>query len=110
VVHRSVLTHLRPAVYGDLLELTVRVELVQGTRGVRRTSIRRQGDGEPVAEVLTEWVWVRAADGRPALVPRELVEVAREATAETLRRHPAYLLDLRRASAAATNPRTLPSP
>ena len=110
VVHRSVLTYLRPAVYGDLLELTVRVELVQGTRGVRRTTIRRQGDGEPVAEVLTEWVWVRASDGRPALVPRELMEVAREATAETLRRHPGYLLDLRRASAAATSLRTPKAP
>src|SRR5437016_536298 len=53
VVYRSVLTYHRPAVYGDLLELTVRVELVQGTRGIRRTTIRRAADGEPVAEVLT---------------------------------------------------------
>ena len=105
VVHRSVLTHRRPAVYGDLLELTVRVELVQGTRGIRRTTIRRTSDGEPVAEVLTEWVWVRDSDGRPARVPRELVEAAREATAETLRRHPGYLADLRRA--AATPPGAL---
>lgn len=99
VVHRSVLTHLRPAVYGDLLELTVRVEFVQGTRGIRRTSIKRAADGEPVAEVLTEWVWVRP-DGRPARVPGELVEVAREPTAETLRRNPSYLAELRRASAS----------
>ena len=99
VVHRSVLTYLRPAVYGDLLELTVRVELVQGTRGIRRTTIRRAGDGERVAEVLTEWVWVRDRDGRPTRVPPELVEAAREATAGTLRRHPGYLTDLRRAAA-----------
>jgi acyl-CoA thioester hydrolase len=99
VVHRSVVTHQRPAVYGDLLELTVRVEYVRGTRGIRRTSIAR--DGEPLAEVLTEWVWVRSENGRPARVPEELVEVAREATTETLRRHPGYLEDLRRASATA---------
>jgi acyl-CoA thioesterase FadM len=77
----------------------VRVEYVRGTRGIRRTSIAR--DGEPLAEVLTEWVWVRSENGRPARVPEELVEVAREATAETLRRHPGYLEDLRRASATA---------
>ena len=98
VVHRTVATYHRPAVYGDLLELTVRVEFVRGTRGVRRTDIRRAEDGEPVAEVLTEWVWVRASDGRPARVPEELVQVARQATEETLRRHPRYLEDLRRAS------------
>ena len=101
VVHRSVITHHRAAVYGDLLELTVRVELVRGTRGIRRTTIKRAGDDEPVAEVLTEWVWVRASDGRPARVPDELVEIAREATAETLRRQPRYLDDLRRASATS---------
>ena len=96
VVHRSMVTYHRPAVYGDLLELTVRVELVRGTRGIRRTTIQR--DGDLVADVLTEWVWVRASDGRPARVPEELVEIAREATAETLRRHPRYLEDLRRAA------------
>jgi acyl-CoA thioester hydrolase len=106
VVHRSVLTYHRPAVYGDLLELTVRVELVQGTRGIRRTTIKRAHDGRPVAEVLTEWVWVRTSDGRPTRVPDELVEVAREATAETLRRHPGYLGDLRRASATAPSSRS----
>jgi acyl-CoA thioester hydrolase len=106
VVHRSVLTYHRPAVYRDLLELTVRVELVQGTRGIRRTTIKRVRDGQTVAEVLTEWVWVRTSDGRPARVPGELVRVAREATAETLRRHPGYLADLRRASATAPSSRS----
>jgi acyl-CoA thioester hydrolase len=106
VVHRSVLTYQSPAVYGDLLELTVRVELVRGTRGIRRTTIKRAHDGRPVAEVLTEWVWVRTGDGRPTRVPDELAEVAREATAETLRRNPGYLADLRRASATAPSSRS----
>lgn len=94
VVHRNVLAHHRPAVYGDVLQLTVRVLLVQGTRGVRRTEICRQ-DSEPLASILTEWVWVRSSDGRPSLVPRSLVEVARPATAATLRDRPTLLRDLR---------------
>jgi acyl-CoA thioester hydrolase len=106
VIHRTVLSYHRPAFYGDLLELTVRVEFVRGTRGIRRTTINRARDGEPVAEVLTEWVWVRTSDGKPARVPEELVEVARNATAETLRRHPGYLDDLRHASAVAPRSRS----
>jgi acyl-CoA thioesterase FadM len=39
-----------------------------------------------MAEIFTEWVWVRASDGRPAPVPKELVELAAEATQATLRR------------------------
>lgn len=96
VVHRNLVTYHRPARYGDMLELTVRVELVQGTRGVRRTTIRAATDGTAVAEILTEWVWIRHPEGRPSLVPRELVQVAAPATEATLRRNPAFLSDLRR--------------
>jgi acyl-CoA thioester hydrolase len=84
VVRRSEITYHRPAVYGEEVELLVRVELVRGVRAVRRTLIRRASDGEPLAEVLTEWVWVRLTDGRPAPVPKELVELAAAATAATL--------------------------
>ena len=76
VIHRSQLTHHRPAVYGDEVEVSVRVEVLKGARGVRRTFIRRLSDGELLCEVLTEWAWVRVSDGRPARVPRELVELA----------------------------------
>lgn len=81
VIRRTDITYHRPAVYGDEVELTVQVELVKGVRGVRRTTIRRVGDGDLLAEVLTEWVWVRLSDGRPAPVPRELVELAAPANA-----------------------------
>ena len=89
VVRRTEITYHRPAVYGDQVELTVRVELVRGARGVRRTTITRVADRVLLAEVLTEWVWVRLRDGRPAPAPRELVELAAVATAQTLaqRRH-----------------------
>jgi len=84
VVRRHEVEYLRPARMGDELELTVRVELVRGVRGVRRTSIARVADGLAVAEVRSEWVWVRLSDGRPTRVPAELVEVAAPVTAETL--------------------------
>jgi acyl-CoA thioester hydrolase len=86
VVRRHEVEYLRQARMSDELELTVRVELVRGVRGVRRTAIARAADGAPVAEVLSEWVWVRLPDGRPMRVPAELVEVAARATAATLAR------------------------
>lgn len=84
VIRRSEITYHHPAVYGDVVELTVVVELVKGARGVRRTTMRRVPDGTLFAEVLTEWVWVRLADGRATSVPRELVELAMEVTQHTL--------------------------
>jgi len=84
VIRRSEVTYHSPALFGDVIEISVRVELVRGARGVRRTFIRRVGDGQLLAEVLTEWAWIRLSDGRPARVPAELVEVAGEVTAATL--------------------------
>jgi acyl-CoA thioesterase FadM len=66
------------------VEVTVKVELVKGARGVRRTTIRRVSDDALLADVLTEWVWVRLSDGRPTAVPRELVDLAAGVTASTL--------------------------
>jgi len=86
VIRRHEVEYLRPARLGDELLLTVRVQLVRGVRGVRRTTIARAADGLSVAEVLSEWVWLRLADGRPARVPAELVSRAAQVTAETLAR------------------------
>jgi len=84
IIRKTEITYHRPAVYGDEVELTVRVELVRGARGVRRTTIHRIGDRELLAEVVTEWVWVRLSDGRPVAAPRELVDLAASVTASTL--------------------------
>jgi len=95
VVRRHEIVYHQPARYGDELELTTRVDELRGARGRRLTSIVRVHDGAgkphggedadagvrrtrdagvPIADVQTEWVWVRAADGRPARVPPELVK------------------------------------
>ncbi|HET6746325.1 MAG TPA: thioesterase family protein [Candidatus Limnocylindria bacterium] len=73
VVRRHEATYHVPAVALDEIEATVRVEGVRGVRGWRRTWIRRATDGALLAEVFSEWAWVRTADGRPARVPDEIV-------------------------------------
>ena len=89
VIHRQAITYHHPAVYGDEVVLTVRVEAVGGVRGTRRTEVRRGLDDRLLAEVHTEWVWVRLRDGRPAAVPREVVEAALPATLARPSRRPA---------------------
>jgi YbgC/YbaW family acyl-CoA thioester hydrolase len=96
LVHRNLADYHRPAYYGDLLDLRVRVLYVRGTRGIRHTQIRRENGGELCAEVLTEWVWTRLVDGRPGRVPAEVVQAAARVTEETMRRDPDLLHRLRR--------------
>lgn len=75
VVHHAEVTWRRPALAGDEVQVSVRVESIRGARGVRRTWIRRAADGELLCELLVDWAWIRIADGRPARVPKELLEI-----------------------------------
>ncbi|HEY8641660.1 MAG TPA: thioesterase family protein [Candidatus Dormibacteraeota bacterium] len=84
VIHRTEITYHRPAVYNDVVEVVVDVELIRGARGIRSTRITRSHDDELLAELWTEWAWVRLTDGRPMRVPPELAELAAPATARTL--------------------------
>lgn len=72
VVRKHEITYRRPAGYGDDLELTTTVLSMRGARAVRHTLIKRV-DGPDLAEVTTEWVWVRANDGRPSRLPAALL-------------------------------------
>jgi acyl-CoA thioester hydrolase len=77
VVRRHDIVYRRPAVRGDEVEVVVRVLGVGGVRGRRQTWIRRAGDGTLLAEVVSDWAWVRLSDGRPSAVPAEIVEAYR---------------------------------
>ena len=74
LVRRHEIFYRRPAVGGDEVVATVRVESLDRVRGTRRTSFQRAADGEQLAEVRSEWVWVRLSDGRPSRVPQELLD------------------------------------
>jgi acyl-CoA thioester hydrolase len=78
LVRRHEITYHRPALRGEEVNLTVRVVGVGGVRGRRHTTITRTADATVLAEVASEWVWVRIRDGRPAPVPREIVDAYRD--------------------------------
>ena len=79
VVRRHEIDYHRPAVAGDELEVTTRVESITQVRATRRTSIVRLNDNVLVAEAVTHWVWV-GLDGRPRRLPRELIAALRQTT------------------------------
>jgi acyl-CoA thioester hydrolase len=74
LVRRHEVTYHQPALRGDEVEGTVRVLALGAVRGLRHTRFVRAGDGELLAEVRSEWVWVNIPDGRPARVPSELMD------------------------------------
>ena len=74
VVRRHEVVYHRPALYGDPLAVTTQVLSLAGPRGLRRTTVVRETDGTLLAEIQTEWVWIRLADGRPARVPKPMLE------------------------------------
>lgn len=76
-VRRHEITYREPARRLDEIEATVRVLALAGVRGKRRTTFRRLADGAELAEVSSEWVWVRVADGRPTRIPEELLAAYR---------------------------------
>jgi len=73
LIRRHEITYHVPALRGDEVELTVRVLAVGGVRGQRHTEVWRTADGVLLADIASEWGWVRLLDGRPARVPDELV-------------------------------------
>ena len=75
VVREHRVTYHRPVEYGDVVLVTTIPQQLRGVRGVRRTEIHREADGTLMTEALTEWIWVRLADGRPVRIPAELLEV-----------------------------------
>jgi acyl-CoA thioester hydrolase len=64
----------RPSEYRDVLRLTTRVGLMTRVRATRHTEIRREPDGELLAEVTTQWVCLRLPDLRPTRIPSDLLD------------------------------------
>jgi len=72
VVRKHDITYHRPARFGQELELTTTVTAMRGARATRETRIAL-ATGDLLAELSTEWVWVRAGDGRPSRLPDALL-------------------------------------
>jgi acyl-CoA thioester hydrolase len=74
VVRRHEIDYLRSALDGDELLIETWVDSWKGASSVRRTTIRRRGDGAVLTEASTQWVFVSLERQRPRRIPEELME------------------------------------
>ena len=73
VVRRHTITYFQSAVLGDGVVVSTCVEAFKGARTGRTTRLVRS-DAVLLAEVETEWVWIRVDSGRPTRVPHKVLE------------------------------------
>lgn len=74
VMRRVEIDYLRPAVAGDILEITTWLEKMRGTRAFRRYELRKKGEEDLVVTAEVLWVWVDAATMRPKPIHPELID------------------------------------
>lgn len=72
-VRRTDIEYLRPARYGDSVEVRTWVLDFQRVRSRRVYEMRRLASGDMLARAVTDWVYVDAATGRPVRAPAEMV-------------------------------------
>jgi acyl-CoA thioester hydrolase len=69
VARRQRIEYRQPALFDDELELTTWASDMKHTSALRHFAIARVGDGAPVAQARTRWVWVNLETGRPIRIP-----------------------------------------
>lgn len=75
VMRRVEIDYLRPAVAGDLLEVTTWVKEMRGPRAIRGYEIRKHDKPDLLVTAEAVWVWVEAATMRPRAIPKEIKEI-----------------------------------
>lgn len=73
LVHSTDITYLRPLTYGDQVIVKTWVVDFRRVRSRRAYELRLVGTGEPVAQALTDWVFLDRQSLRPVSIPPEMV-------------------------------------
>ncbi|MBN8621421.1 MAG: acyl-CoA thioesterase [Anaerolineae bacterium] len=73
LAHETEIEFLHPVVYGDTLEVKTWVGDFRRVRSRRFYEFRKAGHPELIARASTDWVYLEAASGRPAVVPPEMI-------------------------------------
>lgn len=71
IVAEATVTYLRPALFGDQLDVGVRVSNIGTKSFVMEYGIARRGDGELIARGRTVQVWFNYAEQRSEPVPAD---------------------------------------
>jgi acyl-CoA thioester hydrolase len=73
VLRRVELEYLRPAVAGDVLEITTWLARMHGVRANRCYEIRREGSSDLLVQAEALWVWINAVTQRPQPIPKDMM-------------------------------------
>lgn len=73
VLRRIEIDYRRPAVAGDMLDITTWLREVRGPRATRCYEIYRQRDDALLVTAEALWIWVDTAAMRPGAIPSELL-------------------------------------
>jgi len=76
VIRQHDIEYLRPARYGDALDIATWIGQFTSS-SLRRHTTMRLPDGELAIRAQTRWVWVDAASGAASPIPGELLEALR---------------------------------
>ncbi|HEY9852007.1 MAG TPA: thioesterase family protein [Leptolyngbyaceae cyanobacterium] len=74
VMRRLEIDYLRPAVAGDILEITTWLKTIKGPRAIRYYEIRVLGKEELVVKAEATWVWVNLESMRPKAIPQVMMD------------------------------------
>ncbi len=74
VMRRIEIEYLRPAVAGELLEVTTWLSEMRGPRAIRRYEIRKQPEEKLLVTAQALWVWVDITAMRPKAIPQLLLD------------------------------------
>ncbi|MBW4650975.1 MAG: acyl-CoA thioesterase [Kastovskya adunca ATA6-11-RM4] len=80
VMRRIEIDYLRPAVAGDILEVTTWLQELRGPRAIRRYEIHQQGEEQRLVTAEALWVWVDTSSMRPKAIPRQILEAFEQAS------------------------------
>ncbi len=82
VMRRMEIDYRRPAVAGDVLDITTWVQEMRGPRAIRRYEIHKQNQSAALVTAEALWVWIDMSTMRPRPIPSILLEAFREATTD----------------------------
>jgi acyl-CoA thioester hydrolase len=77
VIKHTILEHVAPAFYGDIIEVTTWISQITPASTFREYLLTRQGDGALIARARSRWVLLDAESGRPLRMPAEMRELFR---------------------------------
>jgi acyl-CoA thioester hydrolase len=75
VVRSHQIKYRRPAFAGERIRAVTWLANLRRACSLRRYRFERVSDGEVLAEGETDWVFIDVASGRPAHVPKEIIEL-----------------------------------